>query len=194
MRYISKKRKLVGGLVVPMLAIALVVLVIEGASLLHLPGGSHQQQAQQGKLTVVKDASKAGFDFLVPTASNDWQFDVKSPVFDASKGVVNYKVKLADGSNVTISQQPMPDELKPWDSSAKFNQFINVSNVTMSEPVGNGKVYFRAALTNGAPANGATSVIYATDDILMFGQAGEVLGYDKWAKLLEAMKPQSVSK
>ena len=140
---------------------------------------------------MVKDASRSGFDFWVPLPNSDWTFDAKSPVFDSSKGVVDYQVKLASGVGVTVSQQVMPEELKPRDVSPKFNQFILNSNVTLSEPAGKGKAYFRAAESNGAQANGADSVIYATDNILMFGQSSEIIPYDKWAKLLAAMVPVS---
>ena len=178
------------------LAFGLILLLQEVGTLLHLhlPKVTAGHKAQQGQLTVVKDASKAGFDFLEPVAGSDWQFDAKKVVFDSSKGVVDYPVQLADGTTVTISQQPMPDDLKPYDKSAKFNQFISSSNVSLSEPVGQGKAYFVTALSNGAPANGATTAIYATDKILMFGQAREVLPLDKWAKLFAAMQAQSVAK
>jgi hypothetical protein len=142
----------------------------------------------KGKLTVVKEASQASFDYLVPGTDQAWKFDPNSPVFDQTKGVVNFKVILKDNNvSVTISQQKTPVVLKPVASSAKFNQFILASNVTSSEQVGSGKAYFRAALQNGAPASGATTVIYATDNVLIFGQAGSILSYDKWANLLASM-------
>ncbi|HEY2003905.1 MAG TPA: hypothetical protein VGH44_02210 [Candidatus Saccharimonadia bacterium] len=194
LKEIPKKWRVIGAVLALLLVVGFVNLVGEVASLLHihLPSISlNNQKVQQGTLTVVKDASKASFTFWVPAASPDWTFDPKSPVFDASRGVVDYQMKLTGGTIVTISQQVMPDELKPWDTSAKFNQFISQSNVTMSEPAGKGKAYFRTTLTNGVPANGADTVIYANDDILMFGQAGEILSYDKWAKLLAAMMPVS---
>jgi hypothetical protein len=191
LRNVPKKWRVIGVVVAVVLAVVgLVEGAREPASLFHGGHPSKQQHAQAGgQLTVVKDASKAGFEFMAPMASNDWKFDAQSPVFDSAKGVVNYQVKLANGTNVTISQQQMPAELTPWQSSAKFNQFILNSNVAFSQAVGEGKAYFRAAMTNGHPANGATVVIFATDGVLMFGQAGDVLPYDKWTKLLAAMKP-----
>jgi hypothetical protein len=148
------------------------------------PSGSNRQPS----LKIIKEASQSGFDYLVPGSNPAWQFDPKSPVFDATKGVVNYPVVLRDGNvKITISQQKMPEELKPYDQSPKFNQFIISSNVTFSEPVGKGKAYFRTALQNGAPAGGATTVIYATTDVLVFGQAGAILDYATWAKLLESL-------
>ncbi|GEM_PF-2849394 len=172
-------------------ALVLVVFAVGAATLVQralsivTPGGAKNTH----KLTVVKEASQAGFIYLVPKSDPAWEFDASSPVFDQTKGVVNYKVKLKDGNtNITISQQKTPEELKPVPSSAKFNQFIVASNVTFSEPVGEGKAFFRAALQNGAPAHGSTSVIYASGDILLFGQAGAILPYDKWAKLLSSME------
>lgn len=197
LKEIPKKWRVIGAVLVVVLAVGFVNLVGEVLSLLHvhLPSISvNGQKVNKGTLTVVKDASKASFDFWVPASSPDWTFDPKSPVFDATKGVVDYQMKLASGSNVTISQQVMPAELMPYDTSAKFNQFIMSSNVALSEPVGKGKAYFRAAVSNGAPANGADTVIYATDQILMFGQAGEIMPFDKWAKLLAAMQPLSSQK
>lgn len=188
---IPKGWRIAGAVVALMLIVGLVFMLIEMGSLLHLhlPKLSPHAQSKttQGKLTVVQDASKAKFNFMVPADNPQWQFDAKGVVFDATKGVVNYRLTMSDDTKVTISQQPMPDQLKPWDSSAKFNQFIAASNVTMSEPVGQGKVYFEAALSNGAPANGATTAIYATDKILMFGQAQGVLPFSKWAQLFGVM-------
>jgi len=197
LKEIPKKWQVVIVIMAVVLVVGVGALMQEVLALLHvhLPSISlNHQKVQQSTLTVVKDASKAGFDFLVPAPSTDWTFDPKSPVFDASKGVVDYQLKLASGTDVTISQQVTPDELKPVDTSTKFNQFIMNSNVSLSQPVGKGKAYFRAAMSNGAPANGADTVIYATDNILMFGQAGEILPYDKWTKLLAAMVPLSTQK
>jgi hypothetical protein len=131
-------------------------------------------------------AAQSPFDYLAPAAEDDWKYDSSATVFDASKGVVNYKVQLTDGGGVIMSQQQMPAELKPQ-TSAKFTQFILANNVAQSRSSGKGTVYFQPALTNGSPANGATTVIYATDDILMFGRATAVLPYDKWVKLLGGM-------
>lgn len=131
--------------------------------------------------------NNAAFPYLVPK-HKDWDFKSDSVVFDQGKGVVKYQVVLKDPSlPVVISQQVMPSELKPQ-TSAKFNQLVLSSNVVRSQEAGKGKVYFQAALTNGAQANGATNVMYATDDILLFGHAPMVMGYDKWAELLSSME------
>jgi hypothetical protein len=84
----------------------------------------------------------------------------------------------------------MPDELK-GQKSPKFMEFIQSSNVVRSQQAGDGTVYYVAALQNGAQANGATSVIYVTDKILMFGRAGGLVGYDAWASMLSQMREQA---
>jgi hypothetical protein len=54
--------------------------------------------------------------------------------------------------------------------------------------VGRGTLYYLPALSNGAPAAGADTVIYATNEVLLFGRAERVVGYDGWSKLMGAMK------
>jgi hypothetical protein len=45
-----------------------------------------------------------------------------------------------------------------------------------------------SALQNGSPAKGADTIIYATDNVLLFGRSSAILGYDAWAKLLASLK------
>jgi hypothetical protein len=141
------------------------------------------------KITAVNEPTKAVFPYLVPKTDPAWEYNSDSTVFDQTKGIIKYKMTL-NGTNttVTISQQKLPEELKPIPNSAKFNAFIIASNVNYSQPVGAGKAYFRVAQQNGAPARGATTVIFATNDVLLFGQSGSILDYDKWSKLLGSMQ------
>lgn len=174
------------GAVLAALILVMGALILFPKSLTKVVNGSPQNSH---KLTIVKESSQQIFPYLVPKADPAWQFDAKSPVFDQTKGIVKYNVILVNSnSTVTISQQKMPQELKPVPSSAKFNKFIIDSNVTFSKPVGPGTAYFREALKNGVSANGATTVIYAANDSLLFGQSGTILDYDIWAKLLGSMQ------
>lgn len=150
---------------------------------------THPKQSPNIKTTEVLDVKKADFPYLVPGKDDAWKYDATSPVYDKTTGVVKYAVRLNYTQvDITFSQQKMPDALKPRDS-AKFTGFINNANPARSQNTGRGTVYFLAALQNGAPANGADTVIFATDDVLMFGKAGRVVGYDAWTKLLGTMKP-----
>jgi hypothetical protein len=143
------------------------------------------------KISVVQNVKNAPFNFLAPGDDDAWTFNEKSMTFDPERGVLKYgmRLKYAD-QDLTVSQQVMPDELK-GQKSPKFMEFIQSSNVVRSQQAGDGTVYYVAALQNGAQANGATSVIYVTDKILMFGRAGGLVGYDAWASMLSQMREQA---
>jgi hypothetical protein len=133
----------------------------------------------------------ANFKYLVPGTDPAWTFDDKQTAFDQGKGLVKYAVKLNNANlEATITQQEMPLKLKPR-GSKDFLAFIDGLKPTRSTDAGKGKLYYLPALKNGAPANGSDTVVYATDDILMFGRSDGVLGYDAWAKLMETMQPVS---
>lgn len=137
----------------------------------------------------VLDVDRANFGYYIPGTSDAWKFDKSKAVFDKTSGIVKYPVTLTYASTtVNITQQKFPDNLKPRDSG-KFQNFIDSANPVRSQDAGKGRLYFMAALQNGAPANGSDTIIYATDDVLMFGRASTVLGYDAWAKLIASMHP-----
>ncbi len=159
---------------------------------LHWPWASAgrvgQAQQLQGKTDEVTSIDNAKFSYLVPARDAQWQFDSSSTAYDQAKGIVKYLVTIKQGSvGVTISQQAMPADLRPR-GSGKFAAFINNLKATRSQDAGSGKAYFLLALENGAPADGSDTVVYATDDILMFGRSGSILDYDVWAKLLASMQ------
>lgn len=141
------------------------------------------------KTMEVLGIDKANFNYLIPGKSDAWSYDETSPAFDSTTGVVKYAMKMKFSQvNVTISQQKFPEKLESRKSD-KFMSFVTSSNPSRSQDVGRGTVFFMAALENGAPANGADTIIFATDDVLMFGRAGRVIGYDAWANMLATMKP-----
>ncbi len=138
-----------------------------------------------GEVTTINNAS---FGYLIPGKDASWLFDDKSTAYDDAHGVVKYLVKLTYAQvEVTISQQAMPGELAPRGSD-KFNAFINDSKAVRSQDAGPGKIYFLPTLENGAPSStSADTVIYATDNILMFGRANRAVRYGVWAQLLASM-------
>jgi len=151
-------------------------------------GGSGSQGASTNddRLGNIVDAN---FSYLMPSNDDAWTMQASTETYDASKGLVKYEVKLKNaGTVVTISQQAMPSTLMPRDSAA-FNEFVESNKPTRSMDAGSGKAYFLPALQNGVPANGADTVIFATNEVLMFGRAERVVGYDGWTKLLSTMKP-----
>ena len=135
----------------------------------------------------VLDVDRADFNYYVPGSSDAWTFDKKTAVFDKTSKIVKYGVKLNySGTMVTMTQQKFPDDLKPR-GSTKFLNFIDSVNPSRSQEAGKGTLFFKATLQNGAPANGSDTVVFATDDVLMFGRSASVLGYDAWAKLMASM-------
>ena len=132
---------------------------------------------------------QASFTYLVPASDPVWSYDKQSAVYDAGKGLVKYDLTFTNAKvKASLTQQMMPDQLKPRGSS-KFEAFITASKVARSQPTGNGTVFFLSALKNGAPANGSDTIIYATDSILMFGRSDGVLSYDAWVTMLSRLKP-----
>ncbi len=186
MTLLSRNKWVIFGVVLGAILLIVIALRLSQKTLPKLVSGPAKTS---DNLTIVKENSKAVFPYLVPKADSAWQFDASSTLFDQTKGVVKYNLILKQGnSKVTISQQKLPDELKPVPNSAKFNQFIIASNVNYSVSIGAGKAYFRVAQQNGAPASGATTVIFATNDVLLFGQSGTILSYDEWSKILGGMQ------
>jgi hypothetical protein len=178
-------------LIVAAVVVVAVVVVVGVVAEIGRAGSSRAHTSQKPAIKVVQDVKDAPFDFLVPGVSAAWTYDAKSLTFDADKGVMKYGIKLNyANTDVTISQQRMPAELGSRETP-KFKEFIVSSNVVRSQQAGNGTVYFIAMMQNGAQAPGADAVIYATNDILMFGKTGSLLGYDAWTALMDSMSKQS---
>jgi hypothetical protein len=179
-----RNRFIIGGLLAACVIVVAIAIQTPKAISRVVSGAPHNSD----KLTIVKENTKAVFPYLVPKPNSAYQFDPESTLFDQTKGIVKYNVILKDkNTKITISQQKLPEELRPVPDSAKFNQFILASNVNYSLSIAGGKVFFRMAQQNGAPASGATTVIFATNDVLLFGQSGDILSYEKWSKLLGEM-------
>jgi hypothetical protein len=142
---------------------------------------THTSQAQ-----VVHNAN---FNYLVPGPDADWSFDQKTVAQDQTKGLVEYKVQWVNlATTVTVSQQQLPAQLKPRDGN-KFAGFIGDQKPAKSEDVGLGKAYYLPFMVNDELSDTSTNrVIYATDDILMFGQSNRQLSYDLWSRLLLSMQ------
>ena len=136
-----------------------------------------------------EDLSKAKFAYLLPGKSADWKLADGQSAYEAGKGIVKYQVMFTNAKvNASISQQVFPGQLKPRDGD-KFMKFVDGTKPTRSADVNRGTVYFLPALQNGAPANGTDTVIFARDDVLMFGQSQGILGWDAWTKFVSSMQP-----
>jgi hypothetical protein len=145
--------------------------------------------ARNVKTVDVLNVNRADFDYYVPGSSDAWKFDQKSAAYDQVSKIVKYNVHLNySGASIAVTQQRLPDQLKPRGSD-KFINFIDSANPSRSQGTGKGTLYFMATLQNGAPASGSDTVIFATDDVLMFARAGTVVGYDTWSKLIATMHP-----
>lgn len=146
------------------------------------------QSANPDQLTHIKEAS---FSYLTPKLDPDWDFDLDSLVYDASKELVRYVFAFHNsGVQVAVTQQPLPAELMPR-TSAAFDAFIQDNKVSRSQDVGQGTVYFLPALKNGVPGAGSDTIIFATDSILMFAKADSLVGYDPWLKYIEKLQISS---
>jgi hypothetical protein len=140
------------------------------------------------ELANIKDAK---FPYLVPGKNAAWEYDEKTIAYDKAKDVVKYVVRLNNShANVTFSQQKFPKDLESR-KSPKFMAFVNDSSPTRSQDTGRGTVYFLSSLENGVESTkGADTVIFVTDDVLMFAKAGRIVGYDGWSQLLATMRPR----
>jgi hypothetical protein len=169
------------------------VTVVRGVAAFsgHVAKQAVQKKAQDSKVTSI---DYANFAYLKPGSDADWTLDDSGMAFDQGKGIVKYVVTLKNGNvGVTISQQVMPAQLRPR-KSVKFQEFITEEKPAQSQDLGSGTVYYLPALENGAPASGSDTIIYATDDILLFGRAGRVLNYETWVKLLSSMNKTAPKK
>ena len=134
-----------------------------------------------GKLSVVKNAA---FAYWVPGSDPAWTFDPRSKVVDQAHGVITYAITFASGSvPVKVSQQQMPEALKPVGGSA-WKRFIDQEKPITDQPVGDGTIYYLPALANGTQvSDGSDTIIFSSDNILMFGQAGSILKSAQWSSL-----------
>jgi hypothetical protein len=139
----------------------------------------------------VANVRDAKFPYLVPGKNAAWEYDEKTIAYDKAKDVVKYGVRLNNSqANVTFSQQKFPKDLES-PKSPKFMAFVNDSNPTRSQDTGRGTVYFLSSLENGVETTkGADTIIFVTDDVLMFAKAGRIVGYDGWSQLLATMRPR----
>jgi len=153
----------------------------------HIHVYSNNSASTASNSSEVADIKNASFDYLVP-GSGTWKVDSSQTAYDPVKGIVKYQVDFSgENASATITQQPFPKQLEPRGGD-KFMAFVNASKPARSEDVNGGTVYFLPALENGAPASGTDTVIFARDDVLMFGQAGRVLDWDIWTQMLATMK------
>jgi hypothetical protein len=136
--------------------------------------------------------SGANFDYLIPGKSANWTMSSDQTAYDPAKGIVKYEVTFNNAKvNAAISQQVFPDQLKPRDGD-KFSKFIENSKPSRSADVNSGTLYFLPYLKNGSPAqDGTDTVIFARDDVLMFGQSQGMLGWDAWTQMMASMKKHS---
>ena len=133
--------------------------------------------------------SAANFHYLVPGKSANWSMVDGQSAYDSAKGIVKYQVTFANAKiSASITQQVFPDQLKPRGGD-KFLSFINNTKPTRSADVNSGTLYFLPMLKNGAPTtDGTDTVIFARDDVLMFGQAQGLLGWDAWTQMMASMQ------
>jgi len=136
--------------------------------------------------------AQAKFDYLIPGSSDAWKLMDGQSAYDSDKKLVKYGVLFAHAQVAAgITQQVFPDNLKPRDGDA-FKAFIVKANPARSVDVNGGTLYFLPMLDNGAPStSGTDTVIFARDDVLMFGQAKGMLGWDAWTQMMASMKKHS---
>jgi hypothetical protein len=196
---IPRRRKMVlaGGLIAILVILGIglntIFAQVLGGHSAAKKGAPKDKPVQQGSAVATGNDSdptepiqKATFEYLLPGYSSGWKMDDDSKAYVPSKSIVKFNLLLG-ATATTITEQMLPPALAPRQSAA-FQSFVMGSKVSRSQDVGSGTLYFLPALQNGAPANGADTIIYATDEVLMFGRSGSVVGYDKWVKLFESMK------
>ncbi len=186
---------MLGGLVFVVGSVTLAQQV--GGVVSHIANGvvSHQKTYANTGTTAANgpdaptDVSNAKFDYLVPGKSDAWKMNDGQTAYDPDKGIVKYEVTFTNAKvAATVTQQVFPDQLKPRGGDA-FRAFVAKSNPSRSADVNGGTVYFLQFLQNGAPSSdGTNTVIFARDDVLMFGQARGMLGYDAWTKMMASLQ------
>ena len=139
-----------------------------------------------GKVSIVQNAN---FAYWVPGSDPGWTYDPKSKAVDPAHGVITFAVNFTGSPQikVKISQQQMPDTLKPV-GGGSWKHFIDQEKPVTDQPVGDGTIYYLPSLVNGVQASdGSDTIIFASDDILMFGRASEVTKSAQWSKLIDSM-------
>lgn len=135
------------------------------------------------------NVSSANFDYLLPSSNSAWTVATSQIAYDPAHAIVKYDVTFTNAKVVaTITQQVFPQQLSPR-TGANFTAFINNSKPTRSLDENGGTLYFLPALRNGVLASdGTDTVIFARDDVLMFGQAQSILGWAAWTQIMGSMQ------
>jgi hypothetical protein len=172
------------------------VFVVGAVTVVHTLGavtGKLAKEVTSKPVGQVASVQNANFSYWVPGSDTDWTYDPKSIAVDSQHGVITYAVKFAGGdvTQAKISQQRMPDPLKPV-GGVSWKHFIQQEKPVTNQSAGDGTIYYLPALANGTQvSDGSDTIIFASDDILLFGQSTGVLKAAQWSKLIGSMTKRS---
>ncbi len=122
--------------------------------------------------------TKASFDYSLPDGN---EYEVDGQVrFDPEKQVVNF-VDSIGGVDITISQQPIPEDFKE-DTDAKVKKLAEGFSATKTIATANPTAYI------GTSAKGPQTVIFAKKDLLVFMQSSKKIDDVDWASYVTNLK------
>lgn len=122
--------------------------------------------------------TKASFDYSLPDGNES---EVDGQVrFDPEKQVVNF-VDSIGGIDITISQQPLPEDFKD-DTDAKVKKLAEGFSATKTIATANPTAYI------GTSAKGPQTVIFAKNDLLVFMQSSKKIDDVDWASYVTNLK------
>lgn len=118
------------------------------------------------------------FETLAPNVNSKVE---KTATYDDEKKVASYNDKIA-GTDVTVSQQPLPDSFKasPMDEVEKL-----AKNFKATKRINTGKVI---AFTGISSEDGTQTVIFAKKDLLIFIRATKELNSNNLAAYIDNLK------
>ena len=122
---------------------------------------------------------KASFEYSLPTGAGS---DVKPDEvrYDAQKKVVNFTDSIG-GVDITISQQPLPDDFKN-DTAEKVKKLAEGFSATKTVTTANPTAYI------GTSVKGPQTVIFSKKDLLVFIQSTKQIDDHDWAEYITNLK------
>lgn len=164
------------------LKISLVVVLVGGAIvatpyIIKAVGGKGSTSTNTGSSTTKQQPAYAP---LEPTTSSAATSHVQNVEYDSAKQLYKYN-DTYEGVSLTVSQQPLPDDLR--NNPDKLKALAASIGANEAVTTTNGTVYI------STDANLTTQrLVFASKQILVFMQANGVLKNPEWVKYVQALQ------
>ncbi len=155
---------------------ALAVVLVVGIIAL----GAKNDKQKPGSTEVLGSNSRnVNFAYNLPTGAGH-EIKPEEVRYDSSRKVVNYKDSIG-GVEITVSQQPLPDDFDK-DTTEKVKKLAEGFSATKTVATANPTAYI------GTSVKGPQTVIFSKKDLLVFIQSTKEIDDHDWAEYITNLK------